>query len=1059
MIDKIVFMKCRVSRRLGLLSLIMAMFTIVVLDINSQPVKKRKEVFRRSISSTMPYGYTQVGNTDLCYSKDVTSYNASVYSIDIQGMFDGYYYGSTYGNHGYDVAIKVGDNAATFLDCKYGSTVNGISFESEVVAQSELARVCYHITNTNDWDETISLGIHADVMIGNNDAAPIIRKIDVLGNTYGLALLDGNGAQLCVLFGDGLSGVTGVSDFWFGNWSSNSSAGEMVGNYSQSGYWMVENGSYDSGMGWCWKNRTIPAGTTVTFSWLIGVGDVKLEPYSNFEVTPEDPEGWNDLSRIHVMNIEGDYESPAGLSGRIEYAIEDSEEWTALTDMLESGSTFTGVIKALFNPELSTHTIRFRTVDQVGNTTNLHPIVYPDVSFHSLAGITDKVYTGDSIFQTDLTCDLEEEQYSFKYKNNVNVGTASLSLEGVFPLTIGRKVYTFTINPQPLAGSVIIPSATYVYNGEPFMPSWQFSNEQYTNLVIDKDYTLQWSNNTLPGTANLTISGIGNYTGELTATFTIDKAPLRASLYQLFLPDEDITYDEQTHGASIQVESGVGEATIYYTSKGQTNYSTQKPKELGDYDIYLQIAEGSLYYGMALTKVGSFTIYKLDEADWVALQSINTQLATQNWSTPWDLSGGIAHASSLQELTIREGRVVGINISNAGLSGALPENLSALSALEAVNLSGNQLTGNIGVYATLFPNLHSLDVSKNCIEDVYPMISPNVTTLNIGQQAISRVVDIHLSDLSTETIATKVPSILLYDHANQTYTTNINLLCTTSDDSWGMTMSYQNGQLSIPYVSEQNTYYGKSGDILNVAVVNNYGTREGSTFQMKLSFDEGDGNFDGQVNVLDLQSAINYMFEEYDNKPYNFTASNLWEDDVINVQDAVCLVNKLLNTDASPAPALFRRANELSQDAEASIFIEDNQLILDTSVPVSAFDIMVSGIGKCEVIDMLSNLGITCTVKEGNGSAHLIGYSLYGTTLPIGRTILCNLQNGTVTYAMLASCDAQEIKVDISGSMTGIQSNTVNQRTSDAVYRMSLGAKRAIIIDTKGKKTMIKDEK
>ena len=343
----------------------------------------------------IPSGYLEIENTDLCYNKNAISFfNENIHSIDIKGQFNGTYYCSTYEDHGYDLAVQVDNNSPTFVDCQTGTTTNGVRVETDVVRQADLARVCYYVTNTNNADVTVSLGIHADVMIGDNDSAPIVRKIDTIGNTYGLALLDGGGAQLCVLFGNGLAGVTGVSDFWFGSWNLNVSSEEMVGNYNQGDSWMVENGGYDSGMGWCWKNRIIPAGATVVFSWLIGVGDVKLEPNSNFEVTPEDPEGWNDLSRLHVLTLEGDYESPAGLAGTIEYAVEDSEEWTPLTEMLESGSTFSGEVRAMFNASLATHTIRFRTVDQVGNTTLLPPIVYPDVSFYTLDGIVDKVYTG-----------------------------------------------------------------------------------------------------------------------------------------------------------------------------------------------------------------------------------------------------------------------------------------------------------------------------------------------------------------------------------------------------------------------------------------------------------------------------------------------------------------------------------------------------------------------------------------------------------------------------------------------------------------------------------------
>lgn len=1030
------------------------------LTAHAQVPPKKKNSTRRSISSSMPSGYVQVGNTDLCYNKSAINwYGENTHSIDIQGKFGSNYYGSTYANGGYRVAMQVGDNIVD-VDCLNGTTVNGVKFESEVMAQADLARVCYYITNTNERDTIISLGIHADVMIGNNDGAPIIRKVDTIGNTYGLALLDGNGAQLCVLFGSGLTGVTGVSDFWFGCYYLNSETYAMVGNYSSGDCYMVENGSYDSGMGWCWKNRTIPAGATVTFSWLIGVGEVNLEPNSSFEVTPEDPDGWNDLSRLHVLALEGDYESPAGLSGRIEYAVEDSEEWIALTEMLESGSTFNDTVRAMFNPDLATHTIRFRTVDQVGNTTLLPSIVYPDVSYHAISGVSDMTYTGEPLFQTNISCDLNEGHYALKnYQNNVNVGTASFNVEGVFPYTIGRKTYHFAINPQPLSGNLVLNETSFVYNGNSFTPQWQFSNGDYANLEYNRDYTLAWSNNRLPGTATLTVTGKGNYTGTLSATFAIDKAPLTNNLYVLTLPEEDVTYDEQGHGATISKSNGVGDATFTYTTKGQTDFTTQQPVAVGEYDIYLEIADGSLYYGMSRTKVGSFAIFQFDAAEWEILQTIKEQLVDMGWSQPWDMSNGMKSASSLAGLTIREGHVIGLNLSNSGLTGTFPSFVLELPQLQSLNMANNHLSGNIGQYAESFANLTALDASGNCFDEVTPMIPATVTTLNLGNQTIDKTLELNLANLSGEYIISQVPNILLYNHAQQTYSNNIRLLCATADNVWSVRLISQNGQVSLSAVSVDNAFRGQSGDILNVSVLKSNNTLEGSTLRLKLSFEQGDGNFDGQFNVLDLQTTINYIFEEYATKPFNFTAANLWSDDIINVQDAVSMVNLLLESASSSARMQNRakRASEVLSEATASVFIENGKLMVSSAVPVASFDIVVSSDQEWTMAEELSQIGFTCMTRRNGNQIHLIGYSLNGTTLPVGQTVIGETGNSTVSYAMLADEDAQEIPSTINSSITGIQSIIFDSDRKS--YRLSIGADRAIMIDANGKKTMTKNEK
>lgn len=1042
----------------------------------AQQKAKKAPPLRASRYSSLPSGYSQVGATQLYYKQTSSS-------IDVIGYYNGYYYSSTYSDAGYKVAMQVNNYSAINVDCLNGTIYNGVTFQASIIQQGELARICYTVTNSNEEDVIVSLGTHADVMIGSNDAAPISRRIDTFGQAYGLTMRDGQGAQLCVLFGSGLAGVMPISDYWFGRYSLNSSAYAMVGNYSSGSNYMVENGSYDSGMGWCWKDRTITAGSTVVFSYVIGVGEVNLEPNSSFEVTPDDPEGWNDLSRPHRLSLSGSYESPAGLEGVIDYAVEDSEDWIALTDTLASGDEFTASLVAMFDATKPTHVIKFRTRDLVGNTTMLHPIEYVDVSFRALTGIEDKTYTGDSLFQSGLACDLNEEQYSLIYYNNVNAGTASFNLEGVFPYTIGRKTYTFTINPQPLSGSLSLTNTEFVYSGENFTPAWQFTNGAYTNLEEEKDYEIVWSDNKLPGTGSLIVSGKNNYTGSLTATFNIDKAQLTENLYSLVLPDEDITFDEQSHGASITTAEGVGEATFTYMKQGDTELSTISPTEAGDYTIYLEFADGTLYYGKGRTQVGAFSIYQFNAEEWAVLQTVLPQLAEMGWSQPWDVSQGMKSVSSLHGLTIEKGHVTGLDLSGQNLTGMFPYFILALPQLQNVNLannhltgdvgmatyvfaqqnptlaanvqniniSGNQFSGNIGIFANCFTDLTLLDASNNCLEDVFPMIPSTVTNLDISKQTISRVVPLHLANLSVDSIATKVPSILLYDHANQTFTPNINLFCTTPDESWGMIMSYQNGNLSIPYVSEQNAYYGEKGDTLNVAVVYNNGTREGSTFYISLSFDEGDGNFDGQVNVLDLQTSINYMVEKYQNRPYNFTAANLWKDELINVQDIICQVNLLMNDkNIETIQANARRMASVSAKTnDAIIYVQNGQLMLNANYPVAAFDITIDGASHMDVVNSIEQAGMTVTMKALRDGLRIIGYSLNGICIPAGISSIGMFEQPiSVRNAMLSDSEANAISVSYDNATTGVES--VNMSSSDASSLYDLQGRKVNVMSRKG---------
>lgn len=659
------------------------------------PLKKGPAKQSAQIYNSLPSGYSRVGNTRLYY-KYTTNGAAgatNLNSIDILGYYGGKYYSSTYNDAGYRIAMKVGNNSAVNVNSKTGTTANGVTLTAKVEAQTELARMVYTLKNNNSRDVTVSVGVHADVMIGDNDHAPIERRIDREGNTYGLTMKNGNGAQLCVLFGSGLTGVTSSNDFWFGHYLNNITATAMVGNYSNTkGNYMSENGSYDSGMGWYWKDRLIPAGETIQLSWIIGVGQVNLEPNTDFTVTPTDMNIWNDITKPHTFDVEGYFESPFGQNGYIEYSAEDNEGWTVInSNPIPSGTNFTERFTLTFDTNRCIHEIRFRTRDYVGNFTLLPSVQYIDVSCHPVTGFKDYTYTGSAITQSNLTYDMDDDKWTTYYRNNVNAGTASFTTEGLYPYSIGKVVYPFTINPAPLTGRLIIADGPYVYNGREHQPSWRFSVNALNSLQAGRDYKVEWKNNIRPGTATLTVTGIGNYTGTLTGTFTIDKARITPDMYQVTLPDADITYDGRVHGATVTTIEGIGTATIKYKKQGENSFFEAAPSQPGTYDVYIEIAENDCYYGLEPTKVGTFTIYAFSEDEWGALIAIHDQLIDQGWLHPWDMSGGITTVGTLDGVTIEKGHVVGIELNGENISGTFPEEISRFPYLRHLDIGDNHL--------------------------------------------------------------------------------------------------------------------------------------------------------------------------------------------------------------------------------------------------------------------------------------------------------------------------------------------------------------------------------
>ena len=119
---------------------------------------------------------------------------------------------------------------------------------------------------------------------------------------------------------------------------------------------------------------------------------------------------------------------------------------------------------------------------------------------------------------------LDSSKYSVTYKNNVGVGTASAEICGKSPY-FGCKVVNFQIKKNSTVPTITV--ADQVYTGSALKPSVKVYIG--TELMNSGTYSVTYSNNTKAGTASVTVTMIGNYTGKATKTFKIEKASLSVS--------------------------------------------------------------------------------------------------------------------------------------------------------------------------------------------------------------------------------------------------------------------------------------------------------------------------------------------------------------------------------------------------------------------------------------------------------------------------------------------------------------------------------------------------
>ena len=121
----------------------------------------------------------------------------------------------------------------------------------------------------------------------------------------------------------------------------------------------------------------------------------------------------------------------------------------------------------------------------------------------------------------------EGTDYQVTYDGDrVNAGTVKVTVTGIGKYS-GTTTGEMVINPINVMNPQVsdaLAADKYQYDGKEKKPGMVMSY-QGMSLKEGKDYTLSYSNNVQPGTATVTVTGIGNYTGTLYRTFIIEGKP------------------------------------------------------------------------------------------------------------------------------------------------------------------------------------------------------------------------------------------------------------------------------------------------------------------------------------------------------------------------------------------------------------------------------------------------------------------------------------------------------------------------------------------------------
>ena len=254
-----------------------------------------------------------------------------------------------------------------------------------------------------------------------------------------------------------------------------------------------------------------------------------------------------------------------------------------------------------------------------------------DINELTVSDIENQIYMGLKITpdveikKSDNSKLYRNTDYTLRYYDNIDVGTASIEITGVGNYT-GNKKVNFKIVPKDISSAVIKDIDEQEYTADKITPKVQITDGS-AELVENKDYELTYRDNIEIGIATVDIKGIGNYTGNASKQFSILEEKQETDLTNindLSISDiDDKTYTGKVITPEVIIKDGektlikdidyelsfdnnmnVGTGTVIITGKGDYTNSANKTFNIVRKDIkFTQIMDikDQIYTGKEIT--------------------------------------------------------------------------------------------------------------------------------------------------------------------------------------------------------------------------------------------------------------------------------------------------------------------------------------------------------------------------------------------------------------------------------------------------------------------------
>lgn len=240
-------------------------------------------------------------------------------------------------------------------------------------------------------------------------------------------------------------------------------------------------------------------------------------------------------------------------------------------------------------------TVKITGKGNYSGTTSTTFTIVGNIGLAEISAIGTQNYTGSAVTpkptvkQAGRTL-TEGTDYKLSYTNNVNPGTATVTITGINEYG-GSKTLTFNICRDISGGLQVVGLGDkYLYTGKAIVPALGKVSAYGQVLTLNKDYTVAVKNNVAVGTATLVVSGKGNYKGSKTYYFDITRRSIsqcsvstvstKTYTGKAFKPGITVKYDGVTLKAgadySLVYQNNTKPGTASIILKGKGNFNGSK---------------------------------------------------------------------------------------------------------------------------------------------------------------------------------------------------------------------------------------------------------------------------------------------------------------------------------------------------------------------------------------------------------------------------------------------------------------------------------------------------